>query len=227
LEHLLIGVLAGLAATPHCVGMCGGFSLHLARDANRQVVATRLFLFLLGKAFTYLFLGALVGAFGLWIVQAGSVPGARKALVLVAALVTILLGILMLELPLRPKLPAIRWPGSGLLEEHSAGLLRGGSLLGTFVFGLAVGYLPCPLTALLLVAAAGEHSVTAGMAMLGGAGIGTMPGLVLTGFAGSLIRGRWRAVGTKVLGSLVILFGVLMLLRRLGVIPGAHGGARH
>jgi sulfite exporter TauE/SafE len=174
LEHLLIGVLAGLAATPHCIGMCGGFSLHLARVANRQVVATRLFLVLL-----------------------------------------------------RPKLPAIRWPGSGFLEDHSARLLSGGSLLGTFLFGLAVGYLPCPLTALLLVAAAGEHSVTAGMAMLGGAGIGTMPGLFLTGFAGSLIRGRWRAVGTKVLGSLVILFGLLMLLRRLGVIPGAHGGACH
>jgi hypothetical protein len=106
-------------------------------------------------------------------------------------------------------------------------VLANGSLLGAFVFGLAVGYLPCPLTMLLLVAAAGEHGVGTGMLLLGGAGLGTMPGLLATGLAGSLLRGKWRAVGTKVLGSLVILFGVLMLLRRLGIIPGAHGGACH
>ncbi|MBM3500713.1 MAG: sulfite exporter TauE/SafE family protein [Armatimonadetes bacterium] len=227
MEHLLVGFVAGLAATPHCVGMCGGFALHLARGDRPRVSVGRLFLFLVGKAFTYVFLGALVGALGLWIVQSGWLPGARKALVLLAAVITIALGILMLELPIRMRLPTIRWPGAGLFGEQGPRLLRGGSLLGPFLFGLAAGYLPCPLTMLLLVAAGGEQSVGAGMLLLGGAGFGTMPGLLLTGGGGALVRGRWRAVGTRLLGGLVILFGVLMLLRRLGVIPGAHGGACH
>jgi len=207
--------------------MCGGFALHLARDERRPTVALRLFLFLLGKAFTYVFLGALVGGFGLWIVQSGWVPGARKVLVVAAALVTILLGLLMLELPLRLKLPAVQWPGAGLLEGHTAKLLAGRSLLGPLVFGLAVGYLPCPLTAILLIVAAGEHSVGTGMLLLGGAGLGTMPGLFTAGLAGSAIWGKWRAVGTKVLGSLVIVVGVLMLLRRFGVITTSLPGACH
>jgi sulfite exporter TauE/SafE len=207
--------------------MCGGFSLHLARHERRPTAFLRLFLFLLGKASTYVFLGGLVGALGLWIVQSTWLPDARRVLVLVAAVVTILLGFLMLELPIRLPLPALRRPGTSLLEEHGGKLLAGGSLVGTFVFGLAVGYLPCPLTALLLVTAAGEHSVATGMLLLGGAGLGTMPGLLGTGFLGSLVRGKWRAVGTKVLGGLVIILGLAMLLRRLGLIPGAHGGACH
>jgi sulfite exporter TauE/SafE len=77
---------------------------------------------------------------------------------------------------------------------------------------------------LLLVSAAGESSVSAGMLLLGGAGLGTIPGLLATGAAGALIRGRWRAVGTKALGGVVIVLGLVMLLRRLGVIPG---GACH
>ncbi|MBM3473773.1 MAG: sulfite exporter TauE/SafE family protein [Armatimonadetes bacterium] len=227
MEHLLVGVLAGLAATPHCVGMCGGFSLHLALGERRRTAFVRLFLFLLGKAFTYAFLGALVGAFGLWVVESSGLPGARRTLVLLAAVLTIVLGILMLELPLRFGLPAAPRPGAVLIEEHGGKLLRSSSLVGAFVFGLAIGYLPCPLTALLLVTAAGEHSVGAGMMLLGGAGLGTMPGLFATGLLGSVIRGKWRAVGTKVLGGLVIILGLLMLLRRLGLIPGAQGGACH
>jgi sulfite exporter TauE/SafE len=223
-EHLLVGLLAGLAATPHCLGMCGGFALHLARDDRRRAALLRVFVFLVGKAFTYVFLGALVGALGVWVVQSGWVPGARKVLVVAAAVATIVLGVLMLDLPLRVRLPALRAPGTPFLEEHASGLLANRSLLGTFVFGLAVGYLPCPLTMLLLISAAGESSVSAGMLLLGGAGLGTIPGLLATGAAGALIRGRWRAVGTKALGGVVIVLGLVMLLRRLGVIPG---GACH
>lgn len=170
--------------------MCGGFALHLARGKDPRRAISHACLFLLGKAFTYAFIGALVGALGLYVVQSGWVPGARKALVYVAAIVTILLGILMLELPIKLKLPAVRWPGASLLEEHCPSLLRSSSSVSAFVLGLAVGYLPCPLTALLAVAAAGEHSVLTGMAMLGGAGIDTMPGLLAVGIF-SRVSPRW------------------------------------
>jgi sulfite exporter TauE/SafE len=56
--------MAGLAATPHCLGMCGGFPLHLAKAGGRGNVVFRQMLFVLGKAFTYMFLGTLAAAFG-------------------------------------------------------------------------------------------------------------------------------------------------------------------
>lgn len=227
MEHLLVGFLAGLAATPHCVGMCGGFALHLARDERPRKVLMREFSFLLGKAFTYVFIGAMVGAFGLWVVNSGWVPAARKNLVYVAAIVTIILGFLMLEFPITSRLPKVGWPGASLLQEQASRLLKAPGLVGGFVFGLAVGYLPCPLTALLAIAAAGEQSVSAGMLLLGGAGLGTMPGLLGTGLFRTAVRGKWRAVGTRALGVVVILLGTAMLLRRLGILPGGHAGACH
>ena len=227
MEPFVVGLLAGLAASPHCLGMCGGFALHLAQGASPRAGLARQFAFLLGKAFTYAFLGALVGACGLWIVQSGWMPGARQVLPYAAAGVTILLGLTMLELPLRPKLPAVRWPGASLVEEHCARMLPARSLLGSFVFGLAVGFLPCPATTLLLVRAAGEHSVLAGVALLGGVGLGTMPGLLAAGLVGGAVQAKWRSVGTKALGALIILLGLLLLFRRLGLIPGGHIGSCH
>jgi uncharacterized protein len=225
--YLLVGLAAGLAATPHCLGMCGGFALHIGRSARPRQALVRGFAFLLGKSFTYAFLGALVGAFGIWIVRGGWVPEARLVLGYVAVVVTIALGVLMLEVVPPLRWPRVDWPGVEILGEQSCKLMRSPSLLAPFVFGLAVGYLPCPLTALLLVSAAGEQSVSAGVLLLGGAGLGTIPGLAIASVAGSAVSGRWRQVGTRVLGGVVIALGALMLLRRMGVLPGAHGGSCH
>ena len=151
---------------------------HLSRGERLRTTLIRQCLFLLGKTFTYTFIGALVGALGLWIVRSGWIPGIRTVLVYAAATVTILLGILMLELPIRLQRPMIRWPGAELLQTQAFSVLSKPGALTSFVLGLAVGYLPCPLTGLLAVAAAGEHSVVKGMALLGGAGLGTIPGLL-------------------------------------------------
>jgi sulfite exporter TauE/SafE len=78
-----------------------------------------------------------------------------------------------------------------------------------------------------MLRAVAEQSVAGGLLLLGGAGVGTMPGLLAAGLAGSAIRARWQVVGTKVLGGLVILLGLAMLLRRLGLLPGGDPGACH
>jgi len=224
LSYLLIGLAAGLAATPHCLGMCGGFALHIGKGVPPPCALVRGFAFLLGKAFSYAFLGALVGAFGLWLVRSGWLPGARHVLAYAAGAVTVLLGVLMLEVMPPFPWPRVDWPGAGFAQQQSANLMRTPSLVSHFVFGLAVGYLPCPLTAMLLVAAAGEHSVRAGILLLAGAGVGTMPGLAAISLAGSAVTGRWRRIGTRLLGILVILLGCALILRRAGVLPGGHMG---
>lgn len=65
--------LSGLLGSAHCIGMCGGFALSIGvgskswkNNLARQTVYT------LGRAFTYAFLGALVGFF--WIPTGGEVP---------------------------------------------------------------------------------------------------------------------------------------------------------
>ena len=228
MTYLWVGFIAGLAATPHCIGMCGGFALHVARGSQGRIGTARMVGFLAGKTFTYVFLGALVGALGAWVVGTGWVPDARRNLVYVAAGLTILFGVLMLGI-----LPArrfARWgsaafssPVQAMIRplENGIGCITANkdAILPTFILGLGVGFLPCPLTTALLMSAAGEQSVSAGMLMLGGAGLGTAPGLCLAGLLGSAASARWRSLGTRALGVVVIAIGVGMILRRSGVLP--------
>ena len=228
MTYLWVGFIAGLAATPHCVGMCGGFALHLARGPQGRLGVARTVAFLTGKMFTYVFLGALVGALGAWVVGAGWLPDARRTLVYGAAGLTILFGVLMLDVvPARwfarcasAALPSLLDAMAKPLESGiGCAMAHGAAILPTFILGLGVGFLPCPLTTALLMSAAGEQSVSAGMLLLGGAGLGTAPGLCLAGLLGSGASARWRSLGTRALGVVVIAIGVGVILRRSGVLP--------
>lgn len=59
-------LLAGLAGSPHCVGMCGGFAVAAAGGPRGRASALA---WSAGRLSTYAVLGALVGAFG------GALPG--------------------------------------------------------------------------------------------------------------------------------------------------------
>ena len=115
-------------------------------------------------------------------------------------------------------------PGAGGAERGGAARTRWSlppaTTAGSVGLGVFAGLLPCPLTVALLVSAAGAGSVTAGMLLLAGAGVGTVPGLALAGAAGALMGGRGRAVGLRGLGAVVVALGALMILRRVGVVPG-------
>jgi sulfite exporter TauE/SafE len=79
-SSFLIGLLGGLGATAHCLGMCGGFPLHLSRASQRVPAFVRQCLYVAGKAFTYAFLGTLFGAIGSQLVASGWLPSAQKYL---------------------------------------------------------------------------------------------------------------------------------------------------
>jgi hypothetical protein len=63
-QHLWIGFVGGLLAFAHCLGMCGGFVLHLSQGKGKKAVVTVQLLWLAGKSFSYLFLGAVAGYAG-------------------------------------------------------------------------------------------------------------------------------------------------------------------
>jgi sulfite exporter TauE/SafE len=89
----VMGLVGGLAATAHCLGMCGGFSLHLARASQRAPVFVRQLLYVAGKTFTYAFLGALCGAVGSRLGQMGWLPHSQKYVAILAGVVLMLFGL--------------------------------------------------------------------------------------------------------------------------------------
>lgn len=220
----LIGLAGGLAGTAHCVGMCGGFALHLSRAAGYGSAALRQALYIAGKTFTYAFLGALSGALGHSLVQSQVLPGSQKGMAIVAGASLLIFGLAMLGVrlpaPLAGRLNALEW---GFVRSIYRQCFTDPGPVSSFGLGLATGFLPCPMTLAMLALAAGSHSVVHGILILAGLGIGTAPGLVGVGVFGNLVGARWRRIGLRPAGVIVVLLGVVTIARTQAFIHrGCH-----
>lgn len=221
LTFLFIGLLAGISATPHCLGMCGGFSLHLAKDSGRGASALRLGLFVAGKSFTYVFLGALAASLGVIVFKNTALAPGAVGLRIAAGILTVLIGAAMLGARL-PRIKAIEGAEVGFMRRLFGGFLARPGPLSAFLLGLGVGFLPCPLPLGMLAVAASSHHALFGMALMAGIGLGTAPGLLAVGLFGIGLDRRMTKIGMRAAGTLVILLGLLTLARATGVVAPRH-----
>lgn len=188
--------LAGLAGSPHCVGMCGGF-VAASGGGLRQAA------WHMGRATTYAILGAAAGSLG-W-----ALPWPWMGHVLAAVMLFFFAGRLAGLVPeLGPKLPFLaKWGGFWARQT---------GLGGRYAFGMVTGLLPCGLVYAALALAVGGGSPLAGaLAMLAFA-VGTTP--LLAGAAGALRALTQRFPRAR----LAIAAGVLLLgLGALAMRPPA------
>ena len=213
-------LLAGLVGGgTHCIAMCGPFVLAQATARLESVPASRMTEFHrlagaalvpyhLGRATTYITLGAMAGAAGRTI---RSIPGldwiAAGWLFFAAAMFL-----------------AYAVFGSGLFRGAAAKEGRWGRTLGDlarpmfarptgirgYVLGMMLGFLPCGLLYAALAVAAGSGGAAGGAAAMAAFVAGTVPGLVVTGFAGHLAAGRWRRLAT-IAAPVLMAVNALML----------------
>jgi len=222
------GALAGLAAAPHCLGMCGGFPLHLSGGAKGYQVIARPLLFVLGKTFTYAFLGALGGFAGNVIVHSGIFSQSQRFLSYGAGAVMVVFGLAMLGVRL-PRMPrGIGVQDSGLMSKVYGAFFVAPGRASSLCVGLAAGFLPCPITLALLVPAVASHQVFTGMAFMTGLGLGTAPPLLAAGIFGSALDRRLRVVGLRAAGIVVVAVGIILMVRGTGLLcqsAGCHHNA--
>jgi sulfite exporter TauE/SafE len=223
LTAFILGFGAGIAATPHCLGMCGGFPLHLAKSASKGSTALRQLLFVTGKCVTYVFLGAIAAAVGVVLLKDTALAGGAPLLRIVAGAITLAFGLAMLgaHIPFRRDRQR-EAPSVGLLTGALGGLFARPSPASALVLGLGVGFLPCPLPMGMLAAAAASHSVVHGMALMAGVGLGTAPGLLAVGLFGIGIDRRFKKLGMRAAGVIVVCIGLLTICRATGVMAGSH-----
>ena len=98
MNHILFALIAGAAAFAHCLGMCGGFALHLSRSRSRSEMLGRQLLWHGGKTFSYMFLGGLAGLLGGWLGAVTFIPRIQNFLAYAAGGVMILMGASLLGL---------------------------------------------------------------------------------------------------------------------------------
>lgn len=211
----LLGATAGLAATPHCLAMCGGFPLHLARSPR---MFARQALFVAGKAFTYVFLGTLAASAGAVVFRDTRFAVLAPAMRLAVGVLTLALGLVMLGI----RFPSFKAPHStcdtGLVRSVFTGLLAGPGLMPAFVLGLAAGFLPCPLPMAMLAMSAASRDIATGMALMAGVGLGTAPGLIALGLFGIGLNKTFARVGVRAAGIVVVAIALLTIGRATGIV---------
>lgn len=220
---LIAGLVGGLT---HCVGMCGPFVLAQvgagleAEGTARygewaRLRGAALAPYHLGRATTYIALGALAGAIGSVLVQLTEFRWVLGVFLAMAASLFLVqtLPVLSAWLP--------RLPGGGgriglALSRTTAGLFRNPRGFKGYVLGLALGFLPCGLLYGALAAAAGSGRPMLGAIAMACFVLGTVPSLVGVGYLGAYFGRRWQAQAQFIVVPLMLFnaFGLGVLAVR-------------
>jgi uncharacterized protein len=206
--------VAGLAASGHCIAMCGGIAGALAMrrpDASFGTKLSYALAYNLSRVTSYAVAGALAGLLGRTLLHAVDVKPLSIAfrvvagLIMLAAAAKLLFGWRLLD--------PIESAGSGLWRRVAPfARMQGqaGGLGGAIGLGLAWGWLPCGMTYSMLLLAATTASVGLGAAVMVAFGLGTLPSMISATVAFERIARALasRATLRNVAGVLLLGFGL-------------------
>ena len=212
-----LAFLAGLAAAPHCIGMCGGIVAALtmgrAGSSGPQLLQFHL-LYNTGRVITYTALGILVGLIG-----AGLDLLSLKA---VSLWISLGVNLTILLLGLATLISVGRWSlfslefgtGQGLVSIVHRLTAKGSAVWG-LPLGMVVGFMPCGLVYGALLTAVGSASPLMGGATMAALGLGTMPALLGFGWISGAISAKMRRWMFKAAALCIAMMGAIGLWRTL------------
>lgn len=207
---LLAAFIVGLSGGIHCIAMCGGISAALGFAANTR--QSRPFLFALsynaGRICSYTVIGFLFGAL-LAVIDAHSAV-AHRLLQTLSALLLIAIGLhisgAIRNLTFLESWGAHFWKW---LQPLALKLFPVTSIRKALALGLLWGWLPCGLVYSTLAWSATSGSALQSASMMMAFGMGTLPWLLATTFAGQRLHAVARLRGLRpLLGALLLGFGL-------------------
>lgn len=220
---LIVMLLAGLAGGfGHCIGMCGPVVAAYSFGEQRLRYLHHI-LYNLGRITTYMFMGAVVGLTGSFLVLTSSIEKIQAAIMVFAGISIIIMGIAIGGwIPVRRSPKSSSWLSSTI--QKTMELFKGPRTSGTYYpMGIVLGFLPCGLTytALLAAARAAMDADNHLAGMLQGAfmllffGLGTAPALLLVGRVINIIGAKARDRLYKLASLIMILTGVYFVVKVL------------
>jgi sulfite exporter TauE/SafE len=215
-------LVTGLLGSFHCVGMCGGFVLALDRPGRvpwRRIGVQGAFL--IGKACTYVLLGAVAGLLGTAALRAPWFSAAQVALAVVAGLLMVAAGLQMLGVLTSFPVGSLFGPGS-LYDRAVRTVANARGPAAPFVMGALTGLLPCPLVYAFLAAALATGTLLGAMGTMALLGLTSAPALLLVVLTGAVLAPRFRAQAVRASGVLVVLLGLVTIARGTGLLHLGH-----
>ena len=211
-------LLAGLAGSGHCLGMCGGISAALAGGGRGPAWRSALLLST-GRVASYSLAGAIAGTGGALLSRGLDLLHLGQTLRLGFGLLLVAVGLTL----------ALRWRGllriealGGRLWARLApalkGLLPPRGPAQALLAGALWGWLPCGLVYSMLTLALASGDPARGALVMAGFGLGTLPAVVGAGAAAGALRRLRGGAGQRAAGVLLAVFGVWTAI---GALP--HG----
>ena len=203
----LVGVVASMST---CIAVTGGLLVAVAakyNEATTGLSAAQKFrphiFFNVGRVTSYTLLGGAIGALGSTLTMS---PAASSALMIVASLIMIVLGLQMLKLfpwlkALQPRMPKFL---AHKIHDLTDKEVRGGA----FIFGASTFFLPCGFTQALQLYVLAKGSFLTGALTMLAFSIGTLPALLSLSMVSSFATGTLQRFFLKVAGAAVVLLGL-------------------
>lgn len=210
--ELVTAFSIGILGSVHCVGMCGPIALALPfRGLSRWQTVQGILAYNAGRIATYALLGTFIGLIGRgvwlagWQAQLSLAVGIGLAL---TALLSIPVESRFLRIPFVQRLH--QWVGCKLAQHIGARGIR------TFlIVGALNGLIPCGLVYMAIAGALTSSSFLSGAAFMALFGLGTVPMMALTAFAGQRLNLAWRSRLRTLAPLLILLVATVFILRGL------------
>lgn len=204
---LLVGLAAGFST---CMALTGGLLLGLSAKYSAKhpetSVTSRLLpqgLFNFGRLVSYALLGGIIGLVGTALEIS---PLVWAILTLIVSFVMLILGLQLVAVFPRINRFSLTLPNWIKINKNEAYSHFGAVILGALTF-----FLPCGFTQAMQLYAVSSGSFLSGSVIMLVFAIGTLPGLLLAGLAGSLAKGIWGQRLFKLIGILIIVFALYNL----------------
>jgi uncharacterized protein len=226
---LSAALLLGLAASGHCLAMCGGLSAALglatARDANGRTRPVLLAGYQLGRVASYSLAGMLLAGTLGGLVALLDIEAVRLTLRALSALALLLAALVAFGQVRDPNagIGHKLWPRIAALGRR---LLPVDTFPRAFAFGMVWGWMPCGFVYTVLVLATLQLDAVRGAMTMAAFGLGTAPALLVAAFGAHRLQ-RLAALPSyrQVAGSVLLLSAALTLAGPwlAHAIPALHG----
>ncbi|MCB2212550.1 sulfite exporter TauE/SafE family protein [bacterium] len=205
-----LGFLGGL----HCIGMCGPIVVALSRKQGKswRGLTSRL-AYNIGRTLTYMLLGVFVGVLAEGFRMAG-----YQRWVSIAIGAILLIGVLLPAKWINKILPQQLTTGpTTWIRKIWAKLPQSTSAPTQLVIGILNGFLPCGLVYTAAAAASAMGSMEQSVAYMAWFGLGTIPALLVTSYAGMAILNKFRISYRKLTTIAIASVAVLLILRGMNL----------
>lgn len=208
-------VLLGLAASGHCLVMCGGISAALgmaaAKNSGGRTRPPLLVGYQLGRISAYSLAGLLLaGTFG-GLISVLDMETVRRTLRAVSALALLLAALVAFG--------RLRDPGSGIgrklwqrLAPLGRRLLPVNTLPRAFAFGMVWGWMPCGFVYSVLLVATLQLDAVRGAMTMAAFGLGTAPALLITALGAQRFKGFAALPAARHVAGFVLLISAVLTL---------------